>query len=416
MIPKCRLCSTTSTTMVLDLGFTPRADGFLSKEKLQEPETYYPLQLVRCDHCFHLQLSYVVPATVLYDSEYPYESSITMTGRNHFDAFAKSLVEEEGLSEDDLVIDIGSNVGVLLNGFSQRGCRVLGFEPVKKLSDIANRDGILTVNHFFSSATARDVAETYGNARVITATNVFAHIDDLDDAIRGVDLLLAENGIFVVEAPDLTHLLSRLEYDTIYHEHLSYFSLTPLVPFFRKNGFSIFNVQKMDIHGGSNRMYICRKGARPTEKIVSSLLKDEDDRKIHSLQYLAEFSAKVEDHRRKLLVLLSSLIGRGYRLAGVSAPAKGMTLLNYCGIGTAYLDFITEKSGLKIGTHTPGGHIPIVSDDDLLSKDIDYALVLAWNFKEEIMNNLVEFQRRGGRFIVPIPEPHVVEGLSNEKN
>ena len=415
-MPKCRICRTQSVTEVLDLGFTPLADSFLSNERIQEPETYYPLKLVRCDVCFLVQLSYVVPATVLYNAEYPYESSMTMTGRQHFDMFAKSLVEHEGLSNKDLVIDIGSNVGVLLSGFSQRGCQVLGLEPVKKLSKIANREGILTIDCFFSSATARDIAERYGKARVITATNVFAHIDDIHDAMRGVDLLLAENGVFVIEVPDLTHLLNNLEYDTIYHEHLSYFSLTPLISFFQKVGFSIFDVQQVDIHGGSKRMYICRKGKRPNKEIVTRLLADEVDGKIHSLEYLTEFAVKVQEHRRKLLTLLSSLIGSGNRLAGVSAPAKGMTLLNYCGIGTAYLDFVTEKSELKIGTYTPGGHIPVFSDEKLLANKIDYGLLLAWNFKDEIMSNLEEFRRRGGKFIVPIPEPHVVEDISNGKD
>jgi SAM-dependent methyltransferase len=408
MRQSCRLCGNNKLTQFLDLGYTPPADTFLSKAQLDEPETHYPLKVLRCDSCMFVQLSYVVPPDVLYRNDYPYESSITRTGRKHFDDFAKVIVETYGLADTDLVIDVGSNVGVLLKGFQDRGCRVLGIEPANNIAQIANKNNIQTESVFFSPDVAKQILSNYGKTKVITASNVFAHIDDLNAVLECLDILLDDDGIFVIEAPYLANLISNLEYDTIYHEHLSYLSIKPLVPFFKNNGFEIFDIQQVDIHGGSIRIFVSRQSSRKISEKVSNIIKIENDNDIYSTNNLMSFSNNVKQNRSDLISLLYSLKSDGKRIAAVSAPAKGMTLLNYCGIGKNILEFVTEKSNLKINKYTPGGHIKVLPDSALVTEEIDYALLLAWNFKDEIMGNLSEYRDAGGKFIIPIPNPTIV--------
>ena len=290
----CRLCGHPEMTLFLDLGSTPPADRFIKKEQLGGPEPCYPLKVVRCDRCMLVQLSYIVPPEILFKDDYPYESSMTKAGRLHFDAFAQSVVEEFNLSKGDLVVDIGSNVGVLLKGFKDRGCRVMGIDPAENIARIAEKNGIPTIPDFFTYEVARDIAKKHGHAKIITGTNVFAHIDDLNALLEGIDYLLDEDGIFIIEAPYLVHLLDNLEYDTIYHEHLSYLSLVPLVPFFHKCGFELFDVKQVDIHGGSIRMFISRKEKRKVTAKVFDLLKYERDNDIYSMDNLTNFARKVE--------------------------------------------------------------------------------------------------------------------------
>jgi len=405
---KCRLCGSSSLSEFLDLGFTPPADQFLTKAQLSEPETSYPLRVVRCDKCFFIQLNYVVPPTILYQNDYPYEASVTKTGSAHFNAFAASVVEAYGVRDDDLVVDIGSNVGVLLSGFKSNGVQVLGVDPAANIAAIAESRGIPTIADFFSLEVARRIATEHRQAKVITGSNVFAHIDDLRALMSAVDALLADDGIFVIEAPYFVNLVNSIEYDTIYHEHLSYISILPLLTFFRSCGFELFDVQDVDIHGGSIRMFVGRRGKWDGRPSIDAFVQREADNDVYALETLEQFARNVRQNRHDLLGLLRGLKQQGHRIAAVSAPAKGMTLLNYCRIGDETLDFVTEKSTLKIGKYTPGGHLPVLPDSALLEHDIDYALLLAWNFKEEIMANLAAFKERGGKFIIPIPKPEIV--------
>ena len=405
---RCRLCDSRKLARFLDLGFSPPADDFLTEERLNKPETYYPLRVVRCDECSFIQLDYVVDQEVLYQNDYPYESSVTATGRTHFDRFAESVIADFSLESADLVVDIGSNVGVLLDGFKRRGMGVLGVDPAKNIAKIANKSGIPTISEFFSPDVARKITRDHRPARIITASNVFAHVDDLDSLVQGVLELLDEKGIFVIEAPYLVHLIDNLEYDTIYHEHLSYIAVSPLVRFFKKHDIDIFNLSEEDIHGGSIRIFTCRKGQQEIDPAVQSYVKKEEDSRNLSIEGLKEFSQCVSRHRDELTWLLKSLKQKGNRIAGVSAPAKGMTLLNYCKIGQETLEFLTEKSTLKINRYAPGSHLPVVPDSALLSENIDYALLLAWNFKDEIIDNLSDFRAKGGKFIIPIPVPTII--------
>jgi len=408
-INKCRMCRCDRLVKFLDLGFTPLSDAFLKKEDLKNPEIYYPLEVYMCRDCGLMQLGFVVSPAILYRNEYPYESSTTQTGREHFFNMAKVICERFKLKPGSLVIDVGSNVGVLLDGFRRQNMKVFGVDPAKDMADIANAHGIETISEFFSSDIARKIVREKGSASVITATNSFAHIDDLHDVVKAIDILLDDNGIFVVEAPYFIDLVNNLEYDTIYHEHLAYLSIKPLVKFFKRFGMKLFDVERIKIHGGTIRFFVTRqKNTMPVSSRVAELLKLEDKAGIYSIDTLQRFSDKVKEHRLLLNSMLRNIKAQGKKVVGVSAPAKGNTLLNYSKIDQDLLPYITEKARIKIGLFTPGTHIPIYSDEKLFEDQPDYVLILAWNFADEIMGNLSEFQNRGGKFIIPIPTPKIL--------
>lgn len=405
----CRMCRSENLYQFLDLGFMPPADEFLRKEQLRYPRAYYPLDVWMCRSCGLSQLGYVVSPEILYRHDYPYEASTTRTGREHFALFASRTVARFGLGAKDLVIDVGSNVGVLLGNFKANGTRILGIDPASNIVRIAERNGIPTLNELFSADLAAKIRGEHGKASVVTASNCFAHVNDLADFVKALDLLLTPGGVFIMEAPHFQTLVSNLEYDTIYHEHLSYLSLKPMIPFFKKHGLEVFDVEKQNIHGGSFRVFVGRPGKHKIEARVGQTLKGEAKAGLHSEKVLRKFAADVEKNRADLLWLLRDLKHKGKSIVAVSAPAKGMTLLNYCKIGSETLDFITEKSALKIGRFTPGSHIPILPDSELLKRKPDYALLLAWNFAPEIMANLKEYVKKGGRFIIPIPTPRIAK-------
>ena len=405
----CRICAGTHLETFLDLGITPLADQFRRAEDLQEPVTFYPLQVSICRECGLVQLRYVVSPEVLFRNDYPYESSTTRQGREHWAEFARFAVSSLGLSSADLVVDIGSNVGVLLQSFKSHGTRVLGVDPAVNIARIAAQRGIETIAEFFNQDVAESILAEKGQASVITGTNVFAHVDDLHGFVRAVDTLLKQNGVLIIEAPYFANLVNQLEYDTIYHEHLSYLSVKPLSRLFDSLGFDIFDVQMRDIHGGSFRVFVGRREEHPVSPVVQELVQQEQAMGLHSPDKLHEFSRAVERNRQDLIWLLRELKYQRKSIVGVSAPAKGMTLLNYCRVGSETLDFVTEKSNLKIGRFTPGGHLPVVPDDELLRQKPDYALLLAWNFATEIMENLSAYRASGGKFIIPMPTPRIID-------
>jgi hypothetical protein len=406
-ISKCRFCGGKKLTPYLDLGFTPHSDHFPTEAELQCEEAHYPLVVTLCRDCGLSQLSYTVDPHVLYQEDYLYESSITKTGIAHYHSFAASVVKKLGLSSRDLVVDVGSNVGILLEGFKRAGTRILGVDPAANIAKIARKRGIPTIADFFVPRAARAAKKKYGTAAVVVGTNVFAHIYDHTEFMEALKILLSKNGVFIFESPHLTNLVDSLEYDTIYHQHLLYLSLTPVMGFFKKYGMEVFDVETHPIHGGSLRVFAGRKGARPVHPRVNAMLRAERASGIHSLPKLKTFAKRVASHRHELMQLLSSLKRRGKSIAVVSTPAKGMTLLNYCRIGPEHIDFATEKSKLKVGRYTPGTHIPIFSDAELLRRQPDYAILLAWNFTNEIMANLSEYRNKGGKFIIPVPKPKI---------
>lgn len=404
----CRLCRSRNMETFLDFGMQPHSDGFVRKEALQEPEPYFPLTTQLCRDCGQVQINYIVDPDYLYGRDYLYDSTITATGRTHFMGMAKDIVEAYRIPADSLAVDIGSNVGLLLTGFLEKGMRVHGVDPTPTMTAIAIQNGIDTLTECFTSQSAARIVELKGKAAVVTGTNVFAHIDDLDDVMKGIDTLLSDEGIFVIEAPYLVNLLEHFEYDTIYHQHLSYLSVKPLVAFMQRFGMELFDVQRTKIHGGSIRMFVARKGSRQVQPVVAEMVAAEEQAGIHTSAKMHAFAKSVENHRLELVRLLVSLKDKGHTLAGIGAPAKGSTLLNYCGINPWLLSFVTEKNKLKIGRFTPGTHIPILSDEELLQRMPDYALILPWNFAPEIMKNLQAYKEKGGTFIVPIPKPVLI--------
>lgn len=406
---ECRLCShPLSDDIILDLGHQSPSDEFIWPELLKDPHIRYPLQLQMCEVCGHHQLSYHVDPSILYQNDYPYEQSTTETGRKHYHLMAATLTDRLSAPADSLAVDIGSNVGVLLEGFRIKGLRVLGVDPAQNMAEKANERGIPTIADFFSSDIARRIRAEHGPAQVVTGTNVFAHLHHPGDVVDGVKELLGETGALVFESPHALDLVRDLEYDTIYHEHLGYMSVKPVQKFFEAHGLELFDLEKTKIHGGSMRYFAGHPGAHPISPNVEAVLQEEELNGLYDREALRGFAKKVSDHRQELMNLLTDLRKQGKRIVGVSAPAKGSTLLSYCHLHSDILDYITEKAQIKVGRLTPGSHIPVVADERLLEDQPDYALILAWNFSEEIMKNLQVYHDRGGRFIIPIPRPRIV--------
>ncbi|QDI88784.1 class I SAM-dependent methyltransferase [Candidatus Nitrosopumilus sp. SW] len=404
----CRMCKSSNIQKFLDLGFSALADNFLTLKQLEESETFFPLTVNTCQNCGLCQLGYVVPPELMFNQDYPYDSSTTKTGRDHFTKMGIEICEKFELEQNSLIIDVGSNAGVLLDAFKSKKMRVLGIEPSSKLANIAIKKGIDSIIDFFSGKLIKKILNEYGKVSVITGTNVFAHIDDLDDFMKTADSLLVEDGLIVIEAPYLVNLLENLEYDTIYHEHLSYLSVKPMIKFCQKFDFEIFDIEEQSIHGGTLRYFIGRKNKRKITNNVSNYLELETKKEIYSRKRLENFANSVKHHRKILMELLHDLKKDGKKIVAISAPAKGNTLLNYCKIDSEILSYVTERNPLKIGTFTPGMHIPVYSDEKLLEDQPDYALILAWNFSDEIIKNNSNFQENGGKFIIPTPEPKIV--------
>ena len=404
----CRMCKNNSIIKFLDLGFSALSDNFLTKEQLEEPETFFPLSVYFCSNCGLCQLGYVVSPKLMFNKNYPYDSSTTKTGTNHFTKMGIDICDKFNLKPNSFVIDVGSNAGVLLSGFKSKGMRVLGIEPSSNVAKIALKNNIDTLIDFFSNKLTKKILDKYGKVSVITGTNVFAHIDNLEDFMLTANTLLLEDGMIVIEAPYLLHLIEKLEYDTIYHEHLSYLSVKPIVEFCKQFDFEVFDVEEQSIHGGTLRYFIGRRNKRKISPNVFNFIKLEDKQGLYSVDKLRDFAKSVETHRIELLRLLQDLKRNGKKIVALSAPAKGNTLLNYCKIGPEVLDYATERNPLKIGKFTPGMHIPVYSDEKLLEDQPDYALILAWNFSEEIIKNNSEYRDNGGKFIIPIPNPKII--------
>jgi len=387
----CRLCKSKDLVMFLDLGHHPHSDNFRKDPDL--PETYYPLRLVQCQNCQFVQLDFAVSPDVLYDSDYLYESSITKTADKHWIEFVDSVIKSTGIMEGK-ILDIGSNDGTLLSKFKDKGFNVIGIDPCADITKIAQNRGIPTITALFSKENF-SVGEKFN---LITGSNVFAHIDDLDQVITDVKYLLADKGVFIFESPYLGEFIKNLEYDTVYHQHLSYLAVYPLIKFLETHGMEIFNIEFSQIHGGCFRCYIARKG----ERNINPIVKQTADNENFSLPVLYDFARKVKENRIKLVEIVNNFAKQGRKIVAISTPAKGMTLLNYTGIGK-YLDFTTDVSKLKQGRYTPGTHLLIKSDKDLMGDEV--GLLLAWNFKEEIINNVPQIKT----WIIPIPTPIVVE-------
>ena len=408
-LKNCRICQSDDLISVLNLGHHPPSNSFLTAASLRQPETTYPLEVLTCQQCGLSQLSVAVPKRILFAPDYPYDSSTSQTFRSHFRQMAHQLCDQFALGDGSLAVDIGSNTGALLEGFKERGCSVVGIEPADSMAQKANDKGIFTLNDFFSPEVADGVVRDFQQADIITATNVFAHIDDLDEVAQGLRTLMSPNGVFVAEAQYFLDMVQHVEYDMIYHEHLSYMTVQPLVYFFRNQGLELFDVELIETHGGSIRIYAGFPGRHNVTKNVDNAIKNEISTGVVDPSGLADFSKQVRSSKDQLLGLLYSLKLSGKKIVGIGAPAKGNTLINYCKISSDLLEYITEKAEDKIGLFSPGMHIPVVPESSLFESRPDYGVVLAWNLKSEIMQNLRAFEENGGQFIIPMPSVTIVK-------
>jgi 2-polyprenyl-3-methyl-5-hydroxy-6-metoxy-1,4-benzoquinol methylase len=396
----------------LDLGFHPPSDQFKKKKEIDSPTLYYPLKVYSCKSCGFKQLNYIVKPEILYQQNYPYESSLTKTGKKHWKEFADSIVKNYNLTKNDLAVDVGSNTGVLLEAFKNNKLKIVGVDPAPNICKIANRKNIPTINNFFNKNVVTRILKKYGKAKIITGTNVFAHVNDLKLFLKNIKKLIdKKKGVFVIEVPYFLNLVKNLEYDTIYHEHLSYITVIPLIKFLKKFNLEIIDIQEKDIHGGSIRIFISEKGNYKKKKSVNKICKTEIKARLNSKKVLLNFKKKVTKNRLDLTSLLTKLKKAKKNIVALSAPAKGMTLLNYAKLDSEFLDYATEKSKIKQGLLAPGVNIPIYSDQKILKTKPDYALLLAWNFSKEIIKNNIKYLKTGGKFIIPIPKVKIIKKI-----
>ena len=406
----CRSCGQTELATILSLGQTPLANALLTARQLTQPEPTYTLDLAFCPACSLVQITETVPPEKLF-SEYLYFSSFSDTMVRHAAEIAERLVRARQLNANSLVIEIASNDGYLLQHYRRADVPVLGIEPASNIARVAQEErGIPTVCNFFDENLARQLQGQGKRADIIHANNVLAHVADLNGVVRGFALLLKDDGLAVIEVPYVKDMIDHCEFDTIYHEHLCYFSLTSLKRLFEAHSLFIQDVEHLSIHGGSLRIFVgkANEAADAERPTVARLLEEEKEWGVDRLEFYQGFGAKVEKLRADLLVLLRELKAEGKRIAAYGASAKGSTLLNYFGIDGRTLDFMVDRSTVKQGYYTPGTHLLISAPEKLLEDMPDYVLLLTWNFADEILAQQMEFRRRGGRFIIPIPELRIV--------
>jgi SAM-dependent methyltransferase len=404
----CIVCDGKTVEEFLDLGRTALANKFLCHEELALREATYPLRVGFCHNCGHVQITDIVPPHVMFE-DYLYISSASDTLKTHLYDLSDVIFERYRPDHQDLVIDIGCNDGTLLSGFRRHGVKVLGVDPAANLAALGNGSGIDRYVGFFTAATAREIVQKWGAAKVITATNTFPHIPQLQDFIDGLKTALAPGGVFVIEAHYLVDLLEQGAFDTIYHEHVSYWALGPMLYLFNNAGMEIVDVERVPLHHGQIRVFVQRKGEGRVKASVDALLGAEHSLGIHQFDTYRQFAETTRKIKTDLHATLQKLRASGKTLAGYGAPAKGNTLLSFLEIGPETLPYIADRSALKQGLYTPGLHIPVVSPERLLADQPDYVLLLAWNFADEIMQQQAEYLNRGGKFILPVPEVRILE-------
>jgi hypothetical protein len=403
----CRSCGKRELITILSLGKTPLANALLTREQLSEQERTFDLDLVFCPSCSLVQITETVPPEKLF-REYFYLSSFSETMLRHSEENVDELIRSRNLDGKSFVVEIASNDGYLLQYYKRAGVPVLGIEPARNIAQTAEERGIPTVCEFFDAELARKLVAEGKRADVVHANNVLAHVPDLNGFVNGVEILLNDTGVAVIEVPYVKDMIDRHEFDTIYHEHLCYFSLTALDHLFRRHRLIIEDVKRLDIHGGTLRIYARKQNTQTAVPAVIAKMLAEESGWVRNADFYLRFGEKVERLRGELVTMLSELKAEGKRIAVYGASAKGSTLMNYFGLGWPTLDFVVDRSTIKQGHYTPGTHLPIYSPAMLLEEKPDYVLLLTWNFADEILQQQAEYRKQGGRFIIPIPELRVV--------
>ncbi|MEO8433482.1 MAG: class I SAM-dependent methyltransferase [Pyrinomonadaceae bacterium] len=405
---ECRSCEQAGLQMVLSLGSMPLANALITAEQLDQPESTYPLELAFCPNCSLVQITETVPPEELF-RDYLYFSSFSDTMLQHAQAIVERVLESQLVGPNSLAVEIASNDGYLLQYYKQANIPVLGIEPAINIARVAQDErGIRTVTDFFGAETAGGLVEQGERADVIHANNVLAHVADLNGFVRGLRLLLKPGGVAIIEVPYVKDLIDHCEFDTIYHEHLCYFSLTALNQLFERHGLAIQDVERLSIHGGSLRIFAAIDRGATKALAVTQLLDEEARWGVNRLDFYQGFARRVAELKTSLRNFVFDLKGQGRRLAAYGAAAKGSTLLNYFEIDRSALDFVVDRSTHKQGRYMPGVRLPICPPARLLEEMPSHVLLLTWNFAAEILEQQAEYRRRGGRFIIPIPELEVV--------
>lgn len=407
-LKSCQLCASGELELVLDLGHHPPCDSLLRKDQLLDMERTYPLRFVRCVRCGLAQIDYVVAPEVLFHPEYPYRSGITATLLKHLQTTAVTVVEKCRVERGSLVIDIGSNDGTLLRAFKTLGIRVLGIEPTE-VAKIAIENGVPTVQEFFSEALSREIRDKYGQAAIVIATNMFAHVQKLGDLIRGVSALLVEQGVFVTESHYLLDLIQTVQYDSIYHEHLKYYSVRALRMLLKYYDFTLVDVERIPTYGGSIRAYAMKGTRHKAAGRIGQLIDEEERAGLYDSRVYSAFRERVVRSKLDLQALLLDIRRRGKRAVGIGCPGRSSTLLNYCNVDQDVMPYIAEQAtSLKVGLFLPGKHIPVVDEKILFEENPDCAVMLSWHYASPIMASL---RKKGlkAKFALPLPEVRVIE-------
>ena len=403
----CQICGNPHLETALSLGYMPPVNQMVAVGETPRQLPWFPTTLLYCDRCELVQLGIAVDPVIIFPPDYPYTSGTTRILRDNFAQLYAEAAEMLKLSKDDLIVDIGSNDGTLIANFQTGGHRILGIEPTN-VAKIANQRGIPTLQNYFSRTVASDVKAKHGPARIITAANCFAHIEDIHAIVEGIVELLAPDGVFISESHYLIGLLEKLQYDTIYHEHLRYYSVGSLAHLLRMHDLEVFHVRPIPTHGGSIRVYAARKGTRTIEPSVQRML-DAEPRGDAMRARLVQFRGEVMLSKLRLLALLRDIKEKGGRVIGISAPSRASTLVNYVGLDEALIDYVCEIDGsLKIGKNMPGTSIPVVAESRMFSDQPDCAIIFSWHIADELAPKLRQKGYRGV-LVTPLPTPRVVE-------
>jgi SAM-dependent methyltransferase len=408
---RCRVCTSPLDQTFVDLGMSPLCESFLTKDQLDDMERYFPLHVLLCGQCYLVQLrEYVNPEHIF--SEYAYFSSYSTSWVAHAKSFCEMIAKRLELQRDSLVVELASNDGYLLQHFLPLGIPVLGIEPAANVAQVAIDKGIATRTDFFGTTLAERLVAEGKNADLIIGNNVLAQVPDLNDFVAGMVQLLKPDGLITLEFPHLQRLMEGNQFDTIYHEHFSYFSLVTVDAMAARHGLKLVDVDELSTHGGSLRVYLAHQtSSRSPSPAVSSILAREEELGFRSLDAYASFAKQVQKTKRELLTFLVDAKNAGKKICGYGAPGKGNTLLNYCGIGTDFIDFTVDRNSYKHGRFTPGMHIPIHPVEALDAAKPDYILILPWNLRQEIISDMRHVGAWGAKFVVPIPKVTVIDPM-----